>query len=173
MKQKILEGEARHIQDEFKLHHKLLTDIYQPSTWKKLLTSRIVTWVAGPLLAGTIIMTAILFSRKAEIEALQKVVDNPQSIALAMTEGTKTMRETESQLKTIKIIAGLLQIPESTMRLRGEQLLIRFPSESAVVTTNDGAVVLRFNIPEQTRQTLIKHAVEQKNLGNHLEEEGR
>jgi len=139
----VLENQDRAIFRGLEQERKTLKAISSPTTFNAILQSRAITWVVGPLIAGAIIFTSILFARRAEIQAFKKVVDNPQSIALAMTEGSKAMKETRPDIEAIRAIAILMRIPDAKISIRGEELLVEFPKNNTSVTEDDGIVTIK------------------------------
>ncbi len=153
----ILEGEARHIQAEFKRYHPLLKEIYQEKTWHKLLTSKIMTWVVGPVIAGAIIFGSIMFARKAEIQALEKIVDDPKSIAVAMTDGAKAMRESGKDIDALQSIAVLLNLPQSVVAMRNEQLVIQVPKNEVNISEDGEKVTIRLSNSKNQLQRILNN----------------
>jgi hypothetical protein len=153
----ILEGEARHIQAEFKRYHPLLKEIYQEKTWHKLLTSKIMTWVVGPVIAGAIIFGSIMFARKAEIQALEKIVDDPKSIAVAMTEGATAMKDSRKDVDALQSIAVLLNLPQSVVAMRNEQLVIQVPKNEVNISEDGEKVTIRLSNSKNQLQRILNN----------------
>lgn len=151
----ILEGEARHIQAEFKRYHPLLEEIYQEETWHKLLTSKLMTFVIGPLAAGTIFFTVYAFARKSENEALQKLVDEPQSVALAINEGSKAMKNAKADMDSMRAAAVLMNIPEAVFAIKGKELLVQFPKNKATVTETEDKVIIKLSDPTRHLRNVL------------------
>jgi hypothetical protein len=153
----ILEGEARHIQAEFKRYHPLLKEIYQEKTWHKLLTSKIMTWVVGPVIAGAIIFGSIMFARKAEIQALEKIVDDPKSIAVAMTEGATAMKDSRQDIQALQSIGILLNLPQSVVAIRNEKLVIQLPKNEVEITEDGEKVTIRLGSSQRQLERILNN----------------
>jgi hypothetical protein len=153
----ILEGEARHIQAEFKRYHPLLKEIYQERTWHKLLTSKIMTWVVGPVIAGAIIFGSIMFARKAEIQALEKIVDDPKSIAVAMTEGATAMKDSRQDIQALQSIGILLNLPQSVVAIRNEKLVIQVPKNEVEITEDGEKVTIRLGSSQRQLERILNN----------------
>ena len=153
----ILEGEARHIQAEFKRYHPLLKEIYQEKTWHKLLTSKIMTWVVGPVVAGAIIFCSIMFARKAEIQALEKIVDDPKSIAVAMTEGATAMKDSRQDIQALQSIGILLNLPQSVVAIRNEKLVIQVPKNEVEITEDGEKVTIRLGSSQRQLERILNN----------------
>lgn len=152
----ILEGEARHIQDEFKRHHPILKEIYREHTWHKILTSRLMTFVIGPLVAGAIFFTFMAFARKSENQALQKIVDDPKGFALAMTDGAEAIKKTRAEINSTRAMATLLNIPEAVVGSKDGQIVVQFPKSKAEVTEGKERITIKlFRDPSLVNEDLL------------------
>ena len=139
----ILEGEARHIQNEFKRHHPILKEIYREETWHKILTSRLMTFVVGPLIATGLIMTFVMFFRKTEVEAFRTVVEDPKSVSVALIDGAKALRETSQNMKAMAI---LLNLPDAVIgSSKNGKVVIQFPTDQASVTQGPKKISLELS----------------------------
>lgn len=158
----VLENQDRAITEGLKKEKEVLHGIYHHKTWRKILASRLLSWVVGPLLASAVILTSIHLSRKDEIQALQKVVDNPKGLGLAMMEGAKAIRDSRVQLKTLMIMTSLLSMPEGTLKISKQQLVISFPKDSATVQQDEKDISIRINIPADINKIIREISAETK-----------
>lgn len=153
----VLENQDRAVLRGLEQERKTLKAIYNPTTFNAILKSRLVTWVVGPIVAGLILMTIILFARKGEIQALQKVVDEPQSVAVAMTQGAKAMREARGDIESVKATAILMNIPEAVFAVRGEELVIQFPKARATVSEDEEKVTIRLSDKSRELRNILEN----------------
>lgn len=152
----ILEGEARHIQNEFKRHHPILKEIYREKTWHKLLTSKIVTYIIGPLIGGAIFFGFFALSRKSENEELQRIVSETKSFSILMKEGSEAISETKEDVNAIQAIAMLMNIPEVVIGVRDQQLVVQFPKNKVTISEAGDKVVIRLTNPNRYIDAMIK-----------------
>jgi hypothetical protein len=103
------------------------------------------------------LFTILAFARKSENEALKKIVDDPQSEAVAMTQGAKAMREARGDIESITATAILMNIPEAIFAIRGEELVVQFPKERATISEDEEKVTIKLSDKSRDLRNILEN----------------
>ncbi len=151
----VLENQDKSIAREAATQRKILGVIHDPKTWQKLLLSRFLSWVLGPIIGASIVLGGIYYLRKAEMEPLKQVLKDPKPLGALLSQSEDTLKKSEEYTRTMTALVGLMNVPDATFAIRDNKMLVRLPKENFSISEVEDSVLLEFHdLNRQTSRTL-------------------
>jgi hypothetical protein len=160
----VLENQDKSIAKGLHGHQKILEKIYDSKTWKKLLTSKFVSWVAGPVIGASIVLYGIHYQRKNEIDQLKRVLQDPPAIGALISDSARGLEQYRREMKALISLVGFIQVPESSINFRGKVMTMTFKKDQVAISEEGDTIKIRL---EDQRSDLarILERMSQENEG--------
>ncbi len=161
----VLENQDKSIAKGLDGHQKILERIYDSKTWKKLLTSKFVSWVAGPVVGASIVLYGIHYQRKNEIDQLKRVLQNPPAIGALISDSARGLEQYRREMKALISLVGFIQVPESSINFRGKVMTMTFKKDQVTITEEGDTIKIKLEDPNSDLARILEQMSQEEEGG--------
>jgi hypothetical protein len=161
----VLENQDKSIAKGLDGHQKILERIYDSKTWKKLLTSKFVSWVAGPVIGASIVLYGIHYQRKNEIDQLKRVLQNPPAIGALISDSARGLEQYRREMKALISLVGFIQVPESSINFRGKVMTMTFKKDQVTITEEGDTIKIKLEDPNSDLARILERMSQEEEEG--------